>query len=114
MFLSAALAAAIFPGILMFIGAVQPYPGKVLVLTLDFLILAWTFTRFDVLTLFVAALTYSFCWQTYTMLIRFRPLGSLDEWIAFAVWGLFVVAAAAIAFKSAILAAYRRAAVASQ
>ncbi|MBI4474548.1 MAG: hypothetical protein HY646_17895, partial [Acidobacteria bacterium] len=113
MLLGAALAAAILPPIL-FIGAVQPYPGRVLLLTLDFLILAWAFVRFDALTLFAAAFTYSFFWETYTMLVTFRPLGAIEEWIAFAVWGLFIAAAAAIAFRPAILSAYRRAASAFQ
>jgi hypothetical protein len=111
--LAGALAAAILPPML-FIGAVQPFPGRVLLLTLDFLILAWAFVRFDVLTLFVTAFTYSFFWQTYTMLVTFRPLGAIEEWIAFALWGLFIAAAAAIAFKPAMLAAYRRAATAFQ
>ena len=49
-----------------------------------------------------------------TLLVMFRPIGSFEEWVAFAVWGLFVAAAAAIAFKSSLLAAYRRVALAFQ
>jgi len=114
LFLAAVLTAAIFPGPFFTIGAVQPYLSKVLLLFFEFLILAWTFTRFDVLTLFVAAFTAAFCWQNYTLLMMFRPMGSFGEWVAFAAWGLFVAAAAAIAFKSPLLAAYRRIAIAFQ
>ena len=112
LFLAAVLAAAIFPGPLSTMGAVQPYLSKVLLLFFEFLILAWTFTKFDVLTLFVAAFTAAFCWQNYTLLLMFKPIGSFGEWVAFAAWGLFVAAAAAIAFKSSLLAAYRRVAIA--
>ncbi len=41
-----------------------------------------------------------------------KLLGAFEEWVAFGVWGLFVAAAAALVFKSSILAAYRRIAIA--
>src|SRR5262249_8678603 len=89
-------------------GAVQPYPWKVILLLFDCLILAWAFTGFDLLTLAAAAFTIAFFGQNYALLVMFKPTGSMEAWIAFAVWGLFVAAAASVAFKSSILAAYRR------
>jgi hypothetical protein len=114
LFFAAAIAAGISTGPAFTIAAVQPYHWKVLVLLFDFLILSWAFTKFDVLTLFFATFTFAFCWQTYSLLVMFRQSGALDEWIAFAVWGLFVACAAAIAFKSSLVAAYRRVAMAFQ
>ena len=50
--------------------------------------------------------------QNYSMLVMLRPTGSVQEWLAFAVWASLVAAAAAIAFQSAIMTAYRRIAMA--
>ncbi len=114
LFLAAAIAAAITTGPAFTMGAVQPYHWKVLVLLFDFLILSWAFTRFDVLTLFTTSFTFAFLWQNYSLLVMFTQSGALDEWIAFAIWGLFVACATAIAFKSSLRAAYRRIAIAFQ
>lgn len=111
LFLAAAAAAVIFPGPIFMMGAVQPYPSKVLLLFFDFLILAWTFTRFDVLTLFMAGSTFAFFWENYSLLVMFRPTGALEEWVCFALWALVVAAAAVVAFQSSIAAAYRRLAI---
>jgi len=89
-------------------GGVQPYHWKVLLLLVDCLLLVWTFIRFDVLTLLWAALTFAFCLENYTLLVMFEPTGATEQWIAFAVFVLFVAAAAAIAFKSSLRAGYRR------
>ncbi len=112
LFLAAALAAASLASPLASMGAVQPYHWKILLLLFDCLILVWTFTRFDVLTVSWAVFTFAFCWQNYFLLVMFEPAGNLEQWIAFAVFGLFVVAAGAVAFKSPLRAAYRRAATA--
>lgn len=114
LFLAAALAAAIGTIPFYMIGAVQPYYAKVLVLLFDYLILCWAFYRFDWLTLLVASFTFPFFWQNYTLLVMFSPTGASEEWFAFAIWGLCVAASVAIAFKSAILTAYRRVATAFQ
>ncbi len=89
-------------------GAVQPYHWKAVLLLFDFLVLAWTFTRFDVLTLAWAAFTFAFCWENYHLLVMLLPAGVLEPWIAYAVFGLFVAAAGAVAFKIPLRAAYRR------
>src|SRR5205807_1267815 len=67
LFLAAGLIAAVFPGTPFTLSAVQPYHWKVLLLLCNFLILTWTFTRFDVLTLFAAAFGFAFCWQNYNL-----------------------------------------------
>jgi len=92
--------------------AVQPYPGKLAFLMLECLLLALALVRFDVLTVLWAAFTFAFCWANYTLLVMFEPTGAFEEWVGFAVFTLSVAAAAAIAFKSALRAAYRRAAIA--
>lgn len=107
-FLAAALAAAAlaFPSINM--GAVQPYHCKYLVVLFDCLALVWAFTSFDVLTMSWAAFTFAFCWANYYLLVMLEPTGAFEQWAAFGVFGLLVAAAAAIAFKSSLLAAKRR------
>jgi len=112
--LAAALSAAVLPGPFLMMGAVQPYYSKMSLLLLECLILAWTFARFDVLTLVAAVFTFAFWWQNYASLVMLQPTGAFEEWVAFAVWGLLVAAAAAVTFQSAILAAYRRVAMAVQ
>ncbi len=105
----AAALAAVF-GVHPFIslGAVQPYQWKVAALLLSYLFLTWAFIRFDVLTLMAAVFTFAFWWQNYRLLLMFEPTGARDQWLAFAVWGLFVLAAAAIAFQSPLRVTYRR------
>ncbi len=108
-----ALVAGVVLGVLPFgafitMGAVQPYHWKALLLLFDFLALASTFTRFDVLTLAWAAFTFAFCWENYHLLVMLAPAGVLEPGIAFAVFGLFVAAAAAVAFKSSLRAGYQR------
>ena len=90
------------------IETVQPYQWKALLLLLAYLVLAWTFTRFDVLTLGWAVLTFAFCWENYHLLVMLAPAGVLEPWIAFAVWGLLVLGGAVIAFQANLRAAQRR------
>ncbi len=90
------------------LAGVQPYPGKVVVLLCDFLLVSWAFIRFDVLTSIVAIFTCVFFFQNYSLLVMFKPTGSLEQWLTFAVWGSFVLAATAIACKSSVIAAGRR------
>ncbi len=111
-FVAAVLSALIVPAPFLSMGAVQPYHWKALLLLFDFLILAWSFHRFDVLTLAWAAFTFAFCWENYHLLVMLAPAGILEPWIAFAIWGLFVMAAGVVAFKTPLRAAYRRAATA--
>ncbi len=109
LFAAAILAAVCIPGPFFNMAAVQPYPGKLAFLTLECLVLAWALARFDVLTVMWAVFTFAFCWANYTLLVMFEPTGAFEEWAGFAVFTLFVAAAAVIAFKSPLRAAYRRA-----
>ena len=111
---TAALAAAVFPGLLFSMAAVQPYYAKVLLLFFDFAVLAWIFNRFDALTVLASVFTFAFCWQNYSLLVIFRPAGVFEEQAAFVVWGLLVAAAAAVTFNTSIRAAGRRVAAAFQ
>ncbi len=109
---AAALAAAMIPGPIASFGAVQPHHGKVLVLLFDSLLLVWAFSRFDILTLLAAVFTFAFWWQNYRLLVMFEPTGAVEQWIAFAVFGLFVAAAGVIAFQSPLRGLYHRTAAA--
>jgi hypothetical protein len=106
MVLASALLAA--SGMAQGVGEVQPYHMRVLLVLLECVFLAWIFVRFDLLTLLCAALTSVFCAQNYRFLVMFEPTGSLEQWVAFAVFGLFVLAAASVAFQSSLRAAYQR------
>lgn len=108
--LAALLMAAVFPifPAVSTIGFIQPYPWKLPLVLLEYLILAWTLSRFDFLTLMVAMSTFIFCSRNYFFFVMLSPTGSPDEKLAFVVWGLFVAAAAGVAFKSPIGSAYRR------
>ncbi len=110
--LAAALEGVALTSPLFNIGSVQPYHLKVLVLFVDCLLLAWTFSRYDVLTVFVAAFTFAFCWENYLLLVVWQSLGPLAEWVAFGVWGLVVLTAVVIAFQSPLRSGYRRVATA--
>ncbi len=109
---AAGLTAAIIFSPMLNMGAVQPYPGKFAILFVECLLLTWAFSRFDLLTVLWAAFAFAFCWANYYLLVMFEPTGALEEWTAFVVFGLFVLAAAAIAFKSGLQATYRRVATA--
>ena len=90
------------------LGAVQPYHWKLAVLLAGYLFLAWVFVRFDLLTLMAAVFTFAFWWWNYRLLVMFEPTGAGDQWLAFAVWGLLVAAAASIAFQATLKSSYRR------
>jgi len=100
--LTAAACALVLPSIVSGIGGLQPYYSSVLLLFLDYLILAWTFSRFDVLTLLVTVFAFSFYRQNHLLLVMFRPTGSIEQWIALGAWALLVLAAAAVTFRSSI------------
>jgi len=102
------LSAAMLPGLQPNLAGVQPYPGKLAILTVDVLLLALALKRFDVLTVLWAAFTFGFFWANYTLLVMFERTGAAEEWIAFVIFGLFVAAAGAIAFKSSLIQARRR------
>jgi hypothetical protein len=90
------------------LGAVQPYHWKLAVLLVGYLFLAWVFVRFDLLTLMAAVFLFAFWWWNYRLLVMFEPTGARDQWLAFVVWGLLVLAAAAIAFQVPLRSTYRR------
>jgi len=106
--LTAGLAGATLTSPLFNMGSVQPYHLKVVVLFLDFVVLAWTFSRYDMLTLLAAVFTFAFCWQNHLLLVIKEPLGAVAEWITFGVWGALVLLAAGIAFQAALRAARQR------
>ncbi|MGH9788180.1 MAG: hypothetical protein ACRD4U_05700, partial [Candidatus Acidiferrales bacterium] len=105
---AAALAAVFAVHPFISLGAVQPYHWKLAVLLVGYLLLAWVFMRFDLLTLMAAVFTFAFWWWNYRLLVMFEPTGARDPWLAFAVWGLVVGAAAAISFQVPLRATYRR------
>jgi len=90
------------------LGAVQPYQWKLVVLLFVYGFSAWVFVRFDLLTLLAAVFTFAFWWENYRLLVMFEPTGARDQWLAFAVWGLLVAAAASIAFQATLKSSYRR------
>jgi hypothetical protein len=89
-------------------GVLGPYPWKMIVVFVEYLILVWTLKRFDFLTLNCAIATAMFCGFNYISLLMLRQTGSVEEKLGFAVWGLVVAAATAVAFKSKVLSVYRR------
>ena len=66
------------------------------------------FARFDLLTLGWAMFTFAFFWENYSLLVMFEPMGSVEQWIAFGVWGVAVLASAAVAFQSSLRTARQR------
>lgn len=104
--LAAALAAA--SGIHGTLGALQPNHLKVLVLFLLYSFLIGIFFRYDLLTLLWAIFTFAFWWQNYRLLVMLEGVGPENAWIPFLLWGLIVLAAAAVAFQPALRSAYRR------
>lgn len=109
---AAVLAAVTIPGPVFNMAAVQPYPGKLVILALECLLLVWVLSRFDVLTVIWVVFTFGFWWANYYLLLMFEPTGAAEQWMAFAVFGLFVAAAGVIAFQSPLRVAYRQAATA--
>lgn len=105
---AAIFSALISPAQIISSGPVQPYYWKALLIFFSFLVMALAFTWFDVLTLAWVLFTFIFCWENYYLLVMLTPAGMLEPWIAFAVFGLFVLAGAAITFKSSLRAARRR------
>jgi hypothetical protein len=103
-----ALAAAILPGPALDMAAVQPYHWKVVLLFIECLVLGLCYARFDVLTAFWAVFTFAFCWENYSLLVMCEPAGNFEEWLAFAVFGLIVLAATAVAFKFSVRTGWRR------
>lgn len=55
-----------------------------------------------------AIFTFAFWWQNYRLLVMFEPTGAAEQRLAFAVWGLVVLGAAAIAFQPSLRAARQR------
>jgi hypothetical protein len=108
--IAALVLVAIFPRFVLvsMLGFLEPYPAKLLVVFVAYLIVAWTFYRFDYLTILVALFTCVFCSRNYFFLVMVGPSGSNDERVGFVLFGLFVAAAAAVAFKSRISSTYRR------
>jgi serine/threonine protein kinase len=105
---TALTAALLLPGPLLSLAAVQPYHWKLVLLFADCLLLAWTFARFDMLTLCAAVFAFAFCWHNYLLLLILQPAGAEGQWLAFALWPVALLATAALAFWPALCAARRR------
>jgi hypothetical protein len=105
---TALTAALLLPGPMLSVAAVQPYHWKLVLLSADCLLLAWTFARFDLLTLFAAVFAFAFCWHNYWLLLILQPVGAEGQWLAFGLWSVALLAAAALAFWPALCAARRR------
>ena len=105
---TALTAALLLPGPLLSVAAVQPYHWKLVLLFADCLLLAWVFARFDLLTLFAAGFAFAFCWHNYWLLLVLQPAGAEGQWLAFGLWAVALLAAAALAFWPALCAARRR------
>jgi len=88
-------------------GAVQPFYWTIMLLFVDYAVLILTLRRFDLLTLMVAMVTFSFWWGNYSLYVMLQA-ATVQPAIAFALWGVLIVAAAAIAFKSALRATFRQ------
>ena len=105
---TALLAALFLPGPMLSMAAVQPYHWKLVLLLADCLLLAWTFARFDLLTLFAAVFAFAFCWHNYWLLLILQPAGAEGQWVSFGLWSVALLAAAALAFWPALCAVRRR------
>jgi len=87
---------------------IQPYSWTVTLLFVDYVLLFFAFRRFDLLTVVTALFTFAFCSGNYSMVVMFRPIGPVEEWAAFVVWGLCVAGAAAVAFQTKLRTAFGR------
>ncbi len=105
---AATLSAVLLPGPLISVAAVQPYLWKVVLLFAECLALVLCYSRFDLLTIFWALFTFEFCWRNYSLLVMLESAGNLEEWVAFVILGLIVLAAAAAAFQTNLRASYQR------
>ncbi len=103
-----ALTALFLPGPVICMAAIEPYHWKLILLFLECLLLTIVFVCFDALTVFWAVLTFGFCWNNYRLMVIFEPVGSLEQWIAFSLFGLSVLGSAAWAFRSSLHATYQR------
>jgi predicted Ser/Thr protein kinase len=87
---------------------VQPEAVGILVVAVQLLLLGLLLLRFDILTVMVAVFTFEFWWQNYTLMTYFAKVGATEQWIAFSVWGLLVLGAAAVVWQRQLKTAYKR------
>jgi hypothetical protein len=88
--------------------AIQPYYWTMTLLFVDYVLLFFAFSRFDLLTVVTALFTFAFCSANYSMVVMFRQIGPVEEWAAFVVWGLCVAGAATVAFQKRLRTAFGR------
>jgi hypothetical protein len=88
--------------------AIQPYYWTMTLLFVDYVLLFLAFRRFDLLTVVTAIFTFAFCSGNYALVVMLRQIGPVEEWAAFAVWGLCVAGAAAVAFQTRLRTAFGR------
>jgi hypothetical protein len=87
-------------GIRLSMAAVQPVRFTVVALFVDFGLLVLAFRAFDLLTLCTAIGTFALWWANYPLLVMQQPIGAAGPWSVFVGWGVFVLVAAVLAFKS--------------
>lgn len=103
-----AVALLAVPAVENIMGGLYPRHLGLLFVVLTSLILVCTFREFDLLTLLWTIFTLQFFGANYFALVAFEPTGATYQWIAFALWGLFVVAAGIVAFRSSLRGGWQR------
>jgi serine/threonine protein kinase len=87
---------------------VLPPLGLVWAFLLEAILLAWLLSRYDVLTVIVAVATTVLWVINYPLLVIFSEVGNTGEWAVFIGWGLVILAAAVVAFRSTFARAGER------
>jgi len=101
-----AAAAMALTGVHWSMGAIEPPFLQIGILFLDYLVLAFAFAAYDLLTMFVAFFTFAFLWGEY-----YNILGSLDhsgEFVAIALWIAAVVVGVSLASRSRVQQHYKK------
>jgi hypothetical protein len=102
----AAAAAMALTGIHWSMGTVEPAWVQVSVLFLDYLVLAFAFAAYDLLTMLVAFFTFAFLWGEY-----YNILASLErtgEYFLIALWIVAVIVGIGLASRSRVRQQYKK------
>ena len=101
----AALAMAL-TGVHWSMGAIEPPSLQIALLFFDYLVLAFAFAAYDLLTMLVAFFTFAFVWGEY-----YNILGSLDhsgEYVVLALWIAAVVVGVGLASRARVQQHYKK------
>lgn len=101
----AALAMAL-TGVHWSMGAIEPARLQIAVLFFDYLVLAFAFAAYDLLTMLVAFFTFAFVWGEY-----YNILASLDhsgEYVVIALWAVAVVIGVGLASRTRVQQQYKK------